>query len=137
RHDPAELGRLLRGHLTHVRLQELPGGAELSEEGGPFRTDRGLEGAEALIDLLAAAPQVRLALSGDPIRLAAFLAAHGEVPFPEEGPQRRIDGACARLVEPVVTFLDRLDDLVPVHRTFLEQVQYETFEVALPEGLEA
>src|SRR5439155_27006829 len=77
-HDPAELVRLLRGHLAHVRLQELPGGAELSEEGGPFRTNRGLEGAEALLDLLAAAPQVRLALSGDPIRLAAFLAAHGE-----------------------------------------------------------
>src|SRR5207253_6477202 len=46
------------------------------------------------------------------------------------------DGACARLVEPVVAFLDRFDDLVPVHRTFLEQVQDEAFEVALPEEME-
>src|SRR5207302_3883177 len=102
--------RLLRGHLAHVRLQELPCGTELSEQGGPFRTDRGLEGAEALLDLLAAAPQVRLALSGDPIRLAAFLAAHGQIPFPQEGPERRIDGACARFVEPVVAYRECIDD---------------------------
>src|SRR3989475_9664346 len=135
-HDPAELVRLLRGHLAHVRLQELPGRTELSEQGRPFRTDRGLEGAEALLDLLAAAPQVRLAVAGDPIRLAPVLAGHGEIPFPKEGPRRRLDGACARLVEPLVAFLDRLDDLVPMHRTFLEQVQDETLEVALPEEME-
>src|SRR5256885_6234048 len=135
-HDPTELVRLLRGHLAHVRLQELPGRTELSEERGPFRTDRGLEGAEALLDLLAAAPQVRLAVAGDPICLAAFLAAHGEIPFPQESPERRIDRTGARLVEPVVAFLDRLDDLVPVHRTFLEQVQDEALEVALPEEVE-
>src|SRR6267143_214214 len=134
--DPAELVRLLRGHLAHVRLQELPRGTELSEEGGPFRTDRGLEGAEALLDLLAAASKVRFAVAGDSIRLAAFLAAHGEVPFPEEAPHRRRVGARARLVEPVVAFLDRLDDLVPVHRTFLEQVKDQTLEVALPEEME-
>src|SRR5437016_12334466 len=75
-------------------------------------------------------------MSGDPRCLAAFLAAHGEIPFPEEGPERRIDGACARFVEPVVAFLDRFDDLVPVHRTFLEQVKDEAFEVALPEEME-
>src|SRR5437762_2401659 len=135
-HDPAEFVRLLRGHLAHVRPQELPGRSKFSEERRPLRTDGGLESAEALLNLLAAAPQVRLAFAGNPVGLATFLAAHGEVSLPQESPQGRIDGARTRLVEPVVPFLDRLDDLVPVHRAFLEQVQDETFEVALPEEME-
>src|SRR5207249_2429245 len=135
-HDPAEFVRLLRGHLAHVRPQELPGRSKFPEERRPFRTDGGLESAEALLNLLAAAPQVRLAFAGNPVGLATFLAAHGEVSLPQESPQGRIDGARTRLVEPVVPFLDRLDDLVPVHRAFLEQVQDETFEVALPEEME-
>src|SRR3989442_12652778 len=36
----------------------------------------------------------------------------------------------------MVPFLDRLDDLVPVHRAFFEQVQDETFEVAFAEEME-
>src|SRR5205809_350451 len=106
------------------------------EELHAYRTVGGLESAEALLKLLAAAPQVRLAFAGNPVGLATFLAAHGEVSFPQESPQGRIDGARTRLVEPVVPFLDRLDDLVPVHRAFLEQVQDETFEVALSEEME-
>src|SRR5436190_62647 len=135
-HDPAEFVRLLRGHLAHVRPQELPGRSKFSEERRPLRTDGGLESAAALVDSLLAAPQVLLVFAGIPVGLAAFLAAHGEVSFPQESPQGRIDGARTRLVEPVVPFLDRLDDLVPVHRAFLEQVQDETFEVALPEEME-
>src|SRR5207245_6505651 len=94
------------------------------------------EGAEALLDLLAAAPEIRLALPGDPIRLAPVLAAQGEVSFAQEGPQGRIDRPGTRLVESMVPFLDRLDDLVAVHRAFLEQVQDEPFEVALSEEVE-
>src|SRR3989442_5195658 len=122
-HDPTELVRLRRGYLAHVRPEELPGRPELSEERRPFRPDRGLEGTETLFDLFPTTPQVRLAFAGNPVGLAAFLAAHGEVSFSQERPQGRIDGPCTRLVETVVPFLDRFDDLVPVHRPFLEQVE--------------
>src|SRR5947209_16135538 len=122
-HDPTELVRLLRGDLVHVRPEEFARRSELSEKGGSLRSDRGLERAEALLDLLATAPQVRPTLARDPVRLAPFLAAHGEVSFAEKGPQGGVDRARARLVEPVVPFLDRLDDLVPVNRAVFEQVQ--------------
>src|SRR3989442_656526 len=135
-HNLAEFVRLLRGDLTHVRAKELARRPEFSEQRSSLGTDRGLEGAEALLNLLAAAPEVGLALTGDPVGLAAFLAAHGEVSFAQEGPQRRIDRPRTRLVESVVPFLERLDDLVAVHRAFLEEVQDETFEVALPEEVE-
>src|SRR2546430_4146555 len=135
-HDPTELVRLRRGHFAHVRAEELPGCPELSEQRGALRPDRGLEGTEALLDLFATTPQICLALAGDPVGLAAFLAAHGEISFSQESPQSRIDGPRTRLVETVVPFLDRLDDFVPVHRPFLEQVEDEAFEVALAEEME-
>src|SRR6266567_5667994 len=135
-HHSTELVRLLRRHLAHARPEQLARRPELSEERGPLGPDRRFERAEAILDLFAAAPQIRLAFAGDPVRLAAFLSAHGEVSFAEEGPQGGIDGPGARLVEPVVAFLDRLDDLVPVHRAFLEQVEDEPFEVALAEEME-
>src|SRR5439155_374108 len=122
--------------LRHVRPEELPGRTEFSEQRGPLRADRRFEGAEALLDLLAAAPEVGLAFARDPVRLAAFLAAHGQISLPQEGAQRRIDRPGARLVESVVPFLDRLDDLVSVHRVFFEQVEDEAFEVALAEEME-
>src|SRR2546430_15259745 len=126
-HDPTELTRLRRGHLAHVRAEEFPGRPELSEQRGALRSNRRLEGTEALLDLFATTPQICLALAGDPVSLAAFLAAHGEVSLSQESPQGRIDGPRTRLVETVVPFLDRLDDLVPVHRPFLEQAEDEAF----------
>src|SRR3989441_6009299 len=90
-HDSTELVRLLRGHLAHVRPEELARRPELSEERGPLGPDRGLKGAEALFDLFPTAPEIRLAFSGDAVRLAPFLATHGKVSFAKEGPQRRID----------------------------------------------
>src|SRR2546430_4172841 len=135
-HDLAEFVRLLRGDLAHVRPEELPRGPEFSEQRGSLRADRGFERAEALLDLFAAAPEVGLAFAGDPVRLAAFLAAHGKISLAQQGPQGRIDRPGARLVESVIPFLDRLDDLVPVHRAFFEQVEDEAFEVALAEEVE-
>src|SRR2546430_11357445 len=135
-HDPTELTRLRRGHLAHVRAEEFPGRPELSEQRGALRSNRRLEGTEALLDLFATTPQICLALAGDPVGLAAFLAAHGEISLSQESPQGRIDGPRTRLVETVVPFLDRFDDLVPVHRPFLEQVEDEPFEVALAEEME-
>src|SRR3989442_10143801 len=88
-HNLAEFVRLLRRHLAHVRAEELPRGPELSEQRGSLGTDRGLEGAEALLDLLAAAPEIRLALPGDPIRLETIPAYHREVYSAEDGPQIR------------------------------------------------
>src|SRR6266516_1398208 len=88
-HHSTERLRLLRGDLAHVRPEQLARRPKFAEERGPFGPDRGLEGAEALLDFLAAAPQIRLAFAGDAVRLAAFLAAHGEVSFAEEGPQGR------------------------------------------------
>src|SRR5207245_6769132 len=85
-HDPTELVRLLRGDLVHVRAEELARRPELPEERGPLWPDRGLEGAETLLDLRSAAPQLRLHFAGDSVRLAPFLAAHGQVSFAEEGP---------------------------------------------------
>src|SRR5436309_12434730 len=78
-HNLAEFVRLLRSDLAHVRAEELPRRPEFSEQRGPLRADRGFERAKALLDLLAAAPEVRLAFAGNPVRLAPFLAAHGEV----------------------------------------------------------
>src|SRR5207245_10832943 len=101
---------------------------ECSGQCGSLRADRGFERAEALVDLFAAAPEVGLAFAGDPVRLAAFLAAHGKISFAQEGPQGGIDRPGARLVESVIPFLDRLDDLVPVHRAFFEQVEDERSE---------
>src|SRR5207247_1862075 len=135
-HHTTELVRLLRGHLAHVRPEELARRPEFAEERGPLGSDRGLEGVETLLDLLTAAPQIRLALAGDSVRLAPFLAAHGEESLAKEGSQSRVDRARARLVEPVIPFLDRLDDLVPVHRAILEQVQDETLEIALAKEVE-
>src|SRR5207245_4809615 len=89
-HKLAEFVRLLRGDLAHVRAKELPRRPELSEERGPLGPDRGLEGAEALLNLLATAPEVGLALAGDPVGLAPFLAAHGQISLSQEGPQGRI-----------------------------------------------
>src|SRR2546428_5212440 len=135
-HNLAEFVRLLWRDLAHVRAEELPRGPELSEQRGSLGTDRGLEGAEALLDLLAAAPEIRLALPGDPIRLAPFLAAQGEVSFAQERPQGPIDRPGTRLVESMVPFLDRLDDLVAVHPAVLAPVQDETFVAALSEEVE-
>src|SRR5438876_11838238 len=64
-HDPTQLVRLLRGDLVHVRPEEFARGPELPEQRGSLRSDRGLEGAEPFLDLLATAPQVRLAFAGD------------------------------------------------------------------------
>src|SRR5256886_13869508 len=91
-HDPTELVRLRRGHLAHVRAEEFPGRPELSEQRGALRPDRGLEGTEALLDLFATTPQICLALAGDPVSLAAFLAAPREVPPSHESPPGPIDG---------------------------------------------
>src|SRR6266571_5465753 len=135
-HHTAEFVRLLRGHVAHVRPEELARRPELSEERGPLRPDRGLEGAKPGLDLLAAAPKVRLAFARDAVRLAPFLAAHGQVSLAHEGLQGRVDGPGARLVEPVVASLDVLDDLIPMHRTFFEQVEDQTLEVALAEEVE-
>src|SRR2546428_12344883 len=80
-HDPTELVRLLRGDLVHVRPEEFARGPELPEQRGPLGSDRGLEGAEPFLDLLATAPQVRLAFAGDLVGLPPLLAADGEIPF--------------------------------------------------------
>src|SRR3989441_11287953 len=135
-HNLAKFVGLLRGDLAHVRAEELPRRPEFSEQRGSLRADRGLERAKALLDLLAAAPKIRLAFARDPVRLDACPPPHRQVSLAQEGPQGGIDRPCARLVESVVPLLDRLDDLVPVHRAFFEQVEDEAFEVAFPEEME-
>src|SRR3989454_1395534 len=135
-HDLAEFVRLLRGDLAHVRPEELPRGPEFSEQRGSLRADRGFERAEALLDLFAAAPGVGPAFAGDPVRLAAFLAAHGKISFAQEGPQSGVDRPRARPLETPIPLPDRPVDLLPPHRAFFEQVEDEALEVALAEEVE-
>src|SRR5437879_4827469 len=76
-HDPTELVRLLRGDLVHVRPAELARRPRLPEERGPLWPDRGLDGADTLLALRSAAPQIRIPFAGAAVRLAPLPAAHG------------------------------------------------------------